>query len=74
MAYRNASPDAARPAPPQRRALRWLVGTVVLLLFLAAYAVVVLNVSGQIGDSVESNLRTLPVLEDHHHRAPAAQP
>ncbi|WP_058833750.1 hypothetical protein [Luteimonas abyssi] len=67
MSNRDPSSDG-RPVA-RRRWLRWLVGLGTLAVFLAAYALVVLNVSGQIGDRIEGDLRSLPVLEDHHHRA-----
>lgn len=74
MANRNAPTYGPPPAPRRRRVVRWLIALAILALLLGAYALVVLNVSGQIGDSVENSLRSLPVLEDHHHRAAPQSP
>ena len=62
---RESRPSSARPRGPRR----WVIGLSVVALVLAGYAVVLHELSRQVGAGVESSLRVAPAVEDHHHRA-----
>lgn len=55
------------PARPRLR--RWAIGVSALLLAGAGYAIVLHEVSEQVGAGVEASLRAVPAVADHHHRA-----
>lgn len=57
------------PAPARPRRRRWIIGTSALLLAGAVYALVLHQLSEQVGAGVEASLRVAPAVEDHHHRA-----
>ena len=65
-----STPMESRPSSASpRRSRRWVIGLSVVALVLAGYAVVLHELSRQVGAGVESSLRMAPAVEDHHHRA-----
>ncbi|WP_129135003.1 hypothetical protein [Luteimonas sp. YGD11-2] len=56
-------------APIRPRLRRWTIGASALLLAGVGYAIVLHQLSEQVGAGVEASLRVAPAVEDHHHRA-----
>lgn len=52
----------------RHRHRRWALGGVVLAVFIGLYVAALSWFSERIGEDVERNLRTAPVLDDTQHR------